>query len=96
MRILKMQSKFLEVFLESLDKFGSLYGPKHKNGVLSFDRLENISELVLSDKHPMIPIKKLFHPMQFTMMHFNETGFSPDYSVIEKRVVLGVHPCDIH
>ena len=96
MRILKMQSKFLEVFLESLDKFGQLYGPKQKNGVLSYDRLENISELVITDEHPMIPIKKLFHPMQFTMMHFDETGFKPDYSVIEKRVVLGVHPCEIH
>lgn len=96
MRILKMQSKFLEVFLESLDKFGELYGPKQKNGVLSYDRLNSISELVITDEHPMIPIKKLFHPMQFTMMHFNEMGFYPDYSVIEKRVVLGVHPCEIH
>jgi sulfhydrogenase subunit beta (sulfur reductase) len=96
MRILKMQSKFLEVFLESLNKFGELYGTTHKNGVLSYDRLGNISDLIITDELPMIPIKKLFHPMQFTMMHFNEKGFTPNYSMIEKRVVIGAHPCEIH
>lgn len=96
MRIMKMQSKFLDVFLESLEKFGSLYGPVRKDGVLRFDRVEKTSELELSDDLPMIPLKKLFHPMKFTMLHFNEKGFTPDYSVIEKRVVIGVHPCEIH
>ncbi len=96
MRILKMQSKFLNTFLETLNKFGILYGPIHKNGVLSYDRIEDISDLVVTDEHPMIPLKKLFHPMRFTMMHFDEKGFTPDYSMIEKRVVLGVHPCEIH
>ncbi|MHA2008258.1 MAG: 4Fe-4S dicluster domain-containing protein [Promethearchaeota archaeon] len=96
MRILKMQSKFLELFLETLNKFGTLYGPTHKNGVLSFDRLESISDLVVTDEHPMIPLKKLFHPMRFTMMDFNKKGFTTDYSMIEKRVVLGPHPCEIH
>ena len=96
MRILKMQSKFLEVFLETLNKFGTLYGPMYKKSVLTYDRLESISDLVVTDEHPMIPIKKLFHPMRFTMLNFNEKGFTPDYSMIEKRVVLGVHPCEIH
>ncbi|MHA1769334.1 MAG: 4Fe-4S dicluster domain-containing protein [Candidatus Thorarchaeota archaeon] len=96
MRILKMQAKYLEVFLESLDKFGVLYGPIRKRGVLTFDRVERVSDLVLGGEHPMIPLKKLFHPKQFTMMHFNEKGFSPDYSIMEKRVVIGAHPCEIH
>ena len=91
-----MQSKFLDEFLGILNKFGTLYGPTHKNGVLTFDRLKNISDLVVTDEHPMIPLKKLFHPMRFTMMHFNEKGFTPEYPMIEPRVVLGVHPCEIH
>ena len=98
MRILKMQSKFLDEFLKSLEKFGALYGPVHRNGVLMYDRVESVSELELSDDHhhPMIPVKKLFNPKQFTMLHFNEKGFYPDYSMIEKRVIIGVHPCEIH
>lgn len=96
MRIMKMQSKFLDVFLESLEKFGSLYGPVRKDGVLRFDKVERVSDLEISDHVPMIPLKKLFHPMKFTMLQFDECGFCPDYSVIEKRVVIGVHPCDIH
>lgn len=96
MRILKMQSKFLDVFLESLEKFGSLYGPIRQNGILSFDRAEKASDIEITDEHPMIPLKKLFHPKQFTMLHFNEKGFYPDYSMLEKRVIIGVHPCEIH
>jgi sulfhydrogenase subunit beta (sulfur reductase) len=96
MRILKMQSKFLKEFLETMNKFGTLYGPTYKNDLLSYDRLENISDFVVTDEHPMIPIKKFFHPMRFTMMHFDEMGFTPDYSIVEKRVLLGVHPCEIH
>jgi len=49
MRILKMQPKFLDVFLESLEKFGALYGPVQRNGVLKFDRVESVSELKLTD-----------------------------------------------
>ncbi|MEM2142548.1 MAG: 4Fe-4S dicluster domain-containing protein [Candidatus Thorarchaeota archaeon] len=91
-----MQSKFLEVFLESLESFGTLYGPQRKNGVLTIDRLDNIRQFVITDEHPIIPIKKMFHPKRFTMFRFDETGFQPDYSVVERRVILGVHPCDIH
>jgi sulfhydrogenase subunit beta (sulfur reductase) len=96
MRILKMQEKYLEVFLESLDKFGTLYGPVRRRGVLTYDKIRNVKEVELGGEHPMIPLKKLFHPKQFTMLHFNERGFYPDYSMIERRVVLGVHPCEIH
>lgn len=96
MRVMKMQAKFLEVFLESLENFGTLYGPQRKNGVLTWDRLDDIKHLVLGDEHTLIPVKKLFHPKKFSMFNFDEGGFQPDYSVIEKRVVIGVHPCEIH
>ncbi len=91
-----MQSKFLEVFLESLEKFGVLYAPIKKNDILTYDRLDNIQDAVLFDDTPMIPLKKLFHPKKFDMFHFTKDGFFPDYSDVEKRVILGVHPCEIH
>lgn len=91
-----MQSKFLDVFLESLEKFGVLYGPVWKNDVLTYDLVENVKDVELLGEHPMIPLKKLFHPKQFDMFRFDEEGFTPDYSTIEKRVVIGVHPCEIH
>ena len=96
MRILKMQSKFLDVFLESLEKFGVLYGPIEKDGVLRFEKVDHIRNVQLWKGHPMIPLKKLFHPMRFNMFSFDDETITPDYSNIEKRVVLGVHPCEIH
>ncbi|NWF96077.1 MAG: 4Fe-4S dicluster domain-containing protein [Candidatus Thorarchaeota archaeon] len=96
MRIIKMYKKFLEPFLECLGQFGRLYAPVRKNGVLTYGPIESISEAVFSDEHPLIPIKKLFHPMKFDMFRFGESGFQPDYSMVEKRVIIGVHPCEIH
>ena len=94
--ILKMQSKFLEVFLESTVKYGKLYGPVKKNGHLSYDHVEDIKDVVLGDEHPMIPIKKLFNPMRCDMMKFDDNGFIPDYSMFEKRVIIGVPLSGIH
>ena len=96
MQILKMQSKSLETFLEGLGKYGVLFGPTWKDGILTFDRIDDIKDFVITEEHPMIPLKKLFHPKQFDMFRFSEEGFTPDYSMFEKRVVLGVHPCAIH
>ncbi|RDE13778.1 MAG: hypothetical protein C4K47_05525 [Candidatus Thorarchaeota archaeon] len=92
-----MQPKFLEVFLESTEKFGTLYGPVVRNDILTYDKAQNAAELVpnLCEK-TMIPAKKLFHPMRFDMFKFDENGFVPDYSMIERRVVVGLHPCEIH
>ncbi len=96
LRILKMQSKYLEVFLECLGRFGTLYGPVRRGNVLTYDRVERISDAVLTgEEHTLIPIKKLFHPMRFDMFHFDESGFHPEYHV-ENRVIIGVHPCEIH
>jgi sulfhydrogenase subunit beta (sulfur reductase) len=95
-RILKMKSEYLEQFLMSLEKFGKLYGPKHESGVLTYAPIERFDELVLNGENTMIPLKKLFHPKRFNMFHFDDDGFKPDYSIIETRVILGVHPCEIH
>jgi sulfhydrogenase subunit beta (sulfur reductase) len=91
-----MDSKDLMGFLESLRDFGTLFGPTRKNNILVFDRLNDITELELSDDNTLLPLKKLFHPMRFDMFHMKDGEFIPDYSMFEKRVVLGVHPCEIH
>jgi sulfhydrogenase subunit beta (sulfur reductase) len=91
-----MKSEYLEQFLMSLEKFGKLYGPKHESGVLTYAPIERFDELVLNGENTMIPLKKLFHPKRFNMFHFDDDGFKPDYSIFETRVILGVHPCEIH
>ncbi len=96
LRILKMDSKYLKEFLESLRMFGKLYGPIWKRDVLTHDHVENVDDLVLDGEHTLIPVKKLFHPKRFNTMRFNEEGFTPNYSMFEKRVLIGAHPCDIH
>ncbi len=95
-RILKMKPEYFRTFVESLDKFGTLYGPVYRNGVLTWDTPESFDDLVFGGEHTMIPIKKLFHPPRFDMFRFDSDGFTPDYSSIEKRVIVGVPPCEIH
>ncbi len=96
MHILKMDANHLEEFLKSLEKFGTLYGTVRRNGVLTYDKLESIDELELTDEHPLVPVKKLFHPKRFDTFKYDEEGFTPDYSLINKRVLIGLHPCSIH
>ena len=96
MRILKMKSSFLREFLMSLESFGTLYGPKHQNGILTYGPITKYDDLVLDGENTLIPLKKLFHPMRFDMFRFDSNGFKPDYSIFEKRVIIGVHPCEIH
>jgi sulfhydrogenase subunit beta (sulfur reductase) len=91
-----MKSESLEEFLMSLEKFGKLYGPKRQDDILTYAPIERFDELVLGSGTTLIPLKKLFHPKRFDMFRFDETGFKPDYSIFEKRVILGVHPCEIH
>ncbi len=91
-----MQPKFFQEFIESLKRFGTIYGPVRRNGVLKYDRVESVDEIELDGERPMIPVKKLFHPMKFNMFQFDKDGFTPDYSSIEKKVIVGVPPCEIH
>ncbi len=91
-----MNSKHLTEFLESLRDFGTLYGPIRKSGILVFDQVEDIQNLEITNENTLLPLKKLFHPMRFDMFHFDKDGYHPDYSFFEKRVVLGVHPCELH
>jgi sulfhydrogenase subunit beta (sulfur reductase) len=91
-----MKSEFLKEFLMSLEKFGKLYGPKREEGILTYAPIERFEDLVLNGENTIIPLKKLFHPKKFNMFHFDDEGFKPDYSMIEKRVILGAHPCEIH
>lgn len=91
-----MMSDHLLEFLESLREFGNLYGPIRRDGILVFDQIEKMDELEITDENTLLPLKKLFHPVRFDMFKFDNEGFYPDYSVIEKRVIVGVHPCEIH
>ncbi|MHA1652803.1 MAG: 4Fe-4S dicluster domain-containing protein [Candidatus Thorarchaeota archaeon] len=96
MHVLKMDVKYLDEFLASLGEFGTLYGPTRRDGVLTYERLDNIKELEITTERPLIPVKKLFHPKRFDMFTYDGNGFTPNCSLFEKRVLIGVHPCDIH
>nr|KXH73815.1 MAG: hypothetical protein AM324_16090 [Candidatus Thorarchaeota archaeon SMTZ1-83] len=57
-----MKSSFLREFLMSLESFGTLYGPKHQNGILTYGPITKYDDLVLDGENTLIPLKKLFHP----------------------------------
>ncbi|MHA2603418.1 MAG: hypothetical protein AM324_014955 [Candidatus Thorarchaeota archaeon SMTZ1-83] len=46
----------------SLESFGTLYGPKHQNGILTYGPITKYDDLVLDGENTLIPLKKLFHP----------------------------------
>lgn len=96
MRILKLKKKNLSRFLKSISSFGELWAPVKKGDAYVFQKITDPKEIDLQARRTILPIKKLIHPPRFKMFDYDKNGYSENLSDIEKKVLFGVHSCDIH
>jgi len=96
MRAVKLQKKDLNRFLKSVEPFGELWGPVKNGDKYSLSKIESFSEIQTKALRTKIPFKKLFSPPEFPMYSFTKEGMKEELSDIPKRVIFGLHPCDIH
>ena len=96
MRILKLKKKNLPRFLKSLSSFGELWAPVKKGDAHVFQKITDPKEIDLQARRTILPIKKLIHPPRFKMFDYDGKGYRENLSDIERKVVFGIHPCDIH
>jgi CheY-like chemotaxis protein/ferredoxin len=86
-------------FVQRLLSNFEVWGPKDKGGSVAFDRIGSASELALDYSTTILPPKKLFYPQRQTLMRYS-MGTTPTIRIPEKdsqqRVVMGIHPCDLH
>ena len=96
MRVVKFEREKLISFLKSLEKFGDLWGPvkKGKHHVFAKDDPEKFDLKALSRTF-LIPPKKFLIPSEFTMFTYKDGKWNENIEA-KKKVVFGLHPCDIN
>jgi len=96
MRILKLKKQDLFTFLESISKEPELWAPQKKGDKYIFEKVEDFSKIELQTTRTIIPPKKIMVPPVFNMFNFNESEYYEDFSHITKKILFGIHACDIH
>ena len=96
MKVIKLTKKNFPEFVETLKKEGEIWAPIKKNDKYVFNKIDNALELNLSTPRTILPPKKFFHPPNFSMFRFTSHGYFEEFSDIKTRIILGIHPCDIH
>jgi sulfhydrogenase subunit beta (sulfur reductase) len=101
MKVTKLPKKNVDEFLLSLRDFGEVIIPKEKTeqkGVYVFDKMIDPSEVAWEYLRTIIPPKKYLHKPKEVMFNFDsENGFQEVFEDAEqKRILFGLHPCDIH
>jgi len=97
MKIVKLKKENLFPFLESLSKEADLWAPVQKyENKHSFQLIKDFSQIDLKYTRTILPPKKLFLPPTFNMFLATEQGYEEDFSHVTKKILFGVHPCDIH
>ncbi len=101
MKVTRLPKANVEEFLSSLRDFGEVIIPKEKpeqKGVYVFDVMSDPREMAWEYLRTIIPPKKYLTKPKEVIFNFHvEKGFE---EVIEdgekKRILFGLHPCDIH
>jgi sulfhydrogenase subunit beta (sulfur reductase) len=96
MMILKMKKEDLSTFLDSIREWGELWGPVKKGDKCTYDKVDSLSQMDLKATRTIIPPKKFLYPPKFTMFDFDEEGYVERLGDVPKRILFGIHPCDLH
>ena len=97
MKILKLSKDYVDYFSSVLHKFGPVYAPVKKGDKSAFERVSRWSDVSLDYNRTILPPKKfLLPPTEVLFRCHPSRGYVPTAEDLEqKRVLLGVHPCDI-
>lgn len=101
MKIVKLPSGKLIEFLDHLGSFGEVHAPQKKGKKsFAFQPLKDPANLVVSGDdytRTILPIKKYFHKPVDTLLKFSpEKGFEDAFEDEGKKILFGVHSCDIN
>ena len=96
MRVLKLKKTHFFSFLEMISKAAELWAPVKKGEKFIFDQVKDFSQIEMKALRTLIPPKKLMVPPSFNTFFFSEDGYKEDFSHVGKRILFGIHPCDIH
>ena len=97
MRIVKLNKKSLFPFLNAISEDCDLWAPVIKGRDKHvFKLIEDFSQIDLNFTRTILPPKKIFLPPSFNIYKAYEKKYEPDYSHTQKKILFGIHPCDIN
>jgi sulfhydrogenase subunit beta (sulfur reductase) len=96
MRIIKLKKDNLFPFLEVISEEADLWAPVKKGDKHVFKVVDDFSQIEMNSTRTILPPRKIFLPPAFNMFSVSEEGYKEDFSHITKKILFGIHPCDIH
>jgi sulfhydrogenase subunit beta (sulfur reductase) len=84
-------------FLEQMIRAGNVVGPRRKENKYVFGDIKKIEDLALNYDTTILPPKKYFYPPKEVLMTYkmgDKVSLKAEIKP-EKRVILGVHACDL-
>ncbi|MGB9630422.1 MAG: 4Fe-4S dicluster domain-containing protein [Candidatus Methanodesulfokora sp.] len=95
MRYSKLPKENFEAFFKSLEKWGAVYGPVKRGRIYSFEKIKDPNEMSLNYTRTMIPPKKFFVKPRERILRLKDGEWVEECDE-EKKVIFGVHSCDIN
>ncbi len=97
MKIVKLKKSNLFPFLEAITGKAELWAPVRKDPEQhSFQVVEDFSQIDLDYTRTILPPRKIILPPQFNMFQATKRRYTEDFSHVSKKIIFGIHPCDIH
>jgi sulfhydrogenase subunit beta (sulfur reductase) len=97
MRIVRLKKENLFPFLDIISKEADLWAPvkKQPNGHM-FKEIHDFSQIDPDCTRTILPPRKIMLPPSFSMFKASAQSYEEDFSHVSKKILFGVHPCDIH
>jgi len=97
MKIVKLKEENLHPFLEEISKEADLWAPvKEEPDRHKFQVIEDLSQIDVDYTRTILPPRKIILPPSITMFKASEKEYQEDFSHVSKKIIFGIHPCDIH
>jgi len=96
MRIIKLNKDNLFPFLAIISEQAKLWAPVKKGEKHVFKIVNDFSQIEMNTTRTILPPRKIFLPPYFSMFNVSEKGYKEDFSYVTKKILFGIHPCDIH
>jgi sulfhydrogenase subunit beta (sulfur reductase) len=96
MKIVKFKKENLFPFLEAISDDSELWAPVRKGERHVFKAIDDFSLIDLNYTRTILPPRNIILPPKINMFQASKTKFEEDFSHVSKKIIFGIHPCDIH
>ncbi len=97
MKIVKLKKENLFPFLEEISKEAGLWAPvKVGSDRHRFQMIDDLNQIDIEYTRTILPPRKIILPPSINMFQASEKEYKEDFSHVSKKIIFGIHPCDIH